>query len=106
VELCGLPAPDSLQGTSFVPLLREPDREWKKAAFSFASVNRGWSVRTERYRYSEWDGGKAAILYDYQTDPHEFRNLAGDPDHRETAERMRALLKAGWRGALPVSATN
>jgi uncharacterized sulfatase len=103
-ELCGLPAPASLQGTSFVPLLREPDRAWKKAAFSFASVNRGRSVRTERYRYSEWDEGKAALLYDYQTDPHEFRNLANDPAHQETVAQLRAMLQAGWRGALPVSA--
>ena len=40
----------------------------------------GYSVRTERYRYTEWDEGrKGAELYDYEQDPKELRNLAGEP---------------------------
>ncbi len=37
----------------------------------------------------------AEELYDLQADPHETRNLAGDPAHRRTLEQMRALLD-GW----------
>ena len=33
-ELAGLELPDHLEGQSFVPLLANPDREWKKAVFS------------------------------------------------------------------------
>jgi iduronate 2-sulfatase len=104
-ELCRLPAPAKLEGTSFVPLLHEPDRPWKKGAFTTVSRRNGkllgQSVRTERYRYTEWGSQKAAELYDHQTDPQEFRNLANDPGHAQTAAELRRLLHGGWRAALP-----
>ena len=41
----------------------------------------GHSVRNERWRYTEWDNGKqGAELYDHEADPHEYANLANDPD--------------------------
>ena len=53
----------------------------------------GYSVRTERYRYTEWDGGKRGVqLYDYSVDPGELRNLADDPAHAETVKRLKAML--------------
>lgn len=33
-EMSGLPIPDNLEGQSFVPLLSDPQQQWKKAAFS------------------------------------------------------------------------
>jgi len=33
-ELCELPRPEGLEGISFVPLLDNPQRQWKSAAFS------------------------------------------------------------------------
>ena len=81
-ELCGLPTPEGLEGRSFVPLLREPDRPWKQAAFT--QVERGtfagYTVRTQRWRYTEWDGGKQGVeLYDHDSDPGEWHNLAEEP---------------------------
>jgi uncharacterized sulfatase len=53
----------------------------------------GYSVRTDRYRYTEWDGGqKGAQLYDYAADPKELTNLAADPKHAETVAAMKKLL--------------
>ena len=114
VELCGLSQPAGLEGTSCVPLLKNPDREWKRAAF--AEVSRGGesatkklapspmgrSVRTERWRYTEWDGGKQGLeLYDHGSDPHEYVNLARDPEHAEQVAELHRLLEQGWRAALP-----
>lgn len=106
-ELCGLPAPRGVEGTSFVPLLEDPRRPWKKAAFTTVRRERrqgivmGQSVRTERYCYNEWGDEKTAELYDHQNDPHEYTNLVNVPEHAEQAARMRNLLREGWRGALP-----
>lgn len=100
-ELCGLPRPGGLEGTSFAPLLSDPQRSWKKAAFTVVARARGVmgrSVRTDRYRYTEWDDdGKVAEIYDHEKDIHEFRNLAGDPKQAE----LRRILREGWRAALP-----
>lgn len=100
-ELGGLPVPQELEGTSFAPLLSEPTRPWKLAAFS--SDQRGQpavSVRSERYRYTRWPR-RELELYDYETDPDENRNLAGDPGQAGVLAEMQKLLDAGWRAARP-----
>lgn len=113
-ELCNLPAPKELEGTSFVPLLHDPDRPWKAAAFSTVARGHkqtehtrevlllGRSVRTARWRYTEWDGGKRGIeLYDHQNDPGERINRATDPSHSEVVKQLRELLDTGWQAARP-----
>jgi uncharacterized sulfatase len=69
--------------------------EWKRPAFT--QVQRGafpgHSVRTERWRYTEWDRGqKGAELYDHEADPEELHNLATDEKHAATVAEMKALL--------------
>ncbi|UCD28453.1 MAG: sulfatase, partial [Planctomycetota bacterium] len=69
-DLCGLPAPVNLEGTSFRPLLNETVLPWKKAAFTQVQRGKiaGCSVRTERWRYTEWDRGKQGVeLYDHDS---------------------------------------
>jgi len=103
VDLCGLPPNAAHEGTSLRPLLDDPTLEWKKGAFT--QVTRGdkmgRSVRTERWRYTEWDGGKAGLeLYDQVADPKELKNLAADPVHSKTRDDLKALLEGGWKAAL------
>jgi len=112
VELCGLPMPQGLEGTSFRPLLENPDQPWKRAAFSqqpFAfpgyGAGMGYTLRTARYRFTEWTvpgrDFRARELYDYQTDPLEMENLAGQPAVAGLEQELAGLLHAGWREALP-----
>jgi arylsulfatase A-like enzyme len=112
VDVCGLPLPSGLEGTSFKPLLDDPRRPWKKAAFSQYPRNvagrgrgMGYTIRTDRYRLVEWSvPGKdfrAYELYDHRADPGENVNLAQRPEHAATIKELAAALQAGWRAALP-----
>jgi uncharacterized sulfatase len=102
-DLCGLQKPQGLEGASLVPLLDRPDRPWKKAAFTQVRSGGGVgrAVRTERWRYIEWESAKQAQLYDHENDPHELTNLAGDPKHKETVAELKRVLQEGWQKALP-----
>jgi iduronate 2-sulfatase len=99
VQLCGLQAPAGLEGRSLVPLLAEPSMAWDKAAITFLVRERllenvlGESLRTERWRYTEWNQGKRGVeLYDHDRDPREFVNLAKNPQYAQTVAELKALL--------------
>jgi uncharacterized sulfatase len=103
-ELCAVEAPAGLEGTSFRPLLDEPERKWKKAAFTQVQRGKvaGRSVRTERWRYTEWDGGKRGVeLYEPGKDPAGYHNLAEMKEHAETVRALKQVLAEGWKAAAP-----
>ncbi len=96
-DICGLKGtPKNLQGRSLRPLLANPQAAWDKPAIT--QVHRakvpGYSLRTERYRYSQWgsDGELGDELYDYRTDPREVRNLAADPKMAALKATLRKRL--------------
>lgn len=83
------------EGTSLESLLRNPaDRTWTKPALS--QIRGGRSVRTERWRYIEWEEGRLGReLYDHRVDPQERNNLAENPRVAATVAKLRALLPRG-----------
>ena len=122
-ELCHLNN-DDLEGISLRPLLFQPhgEHEWKRAVFSqypraISGARHkshgdimGYSVRTKRYRYVEWqrwnDSGEsrevvARELYDHRTDPHEAKNVANSGIHEKAIRELRDMLNAGWKEAKP-----
>jgi iduronate 2-sulfatase len=105
--LAGLPAPARHEGWSFAPLLDEPARPWKTAAFSEMPrrIGLGRAIRTDRHRYVEWTNPAGAVvareLYDHRTDPEERENIAGAHGNRALVDDLAARLHAGWPAALP-----
>jgi arylsulfatase A-like enzyme len=89
-ELCGLEAPAWLPGISLVPALKDPAAMPRETALTH--LHNGYSLRTPRYRYTEWGdaGEEGAELYDHQADPKEWVNLADRP---EQAELVRSLSR-------------
>jgi len=108
-ELVGLPVPEHVEGTSFVPLLLDGSQPWKEAAFScFVRPDRdkaGMSVRTDRYRYTEWRDAagnfKGHTLFDLKEDSEENINIVDNPEMARVVREMQALLSTGWKGAQP-----
>ena len=90
--LAGL-KPPPLDGVSLVPMLENPAATVRDAAFT--QLQNGLSIRTDRWRYSEWDEGKeAAVLFDLQNDPGESTSRAQDPAHAATVSELKARLAA------------
>jgi arylsulfatase A-like enzyme len=95
-DLAGLPAPDYLEGVSLAPVLADPARVVKDAAFT--QVRRGelngYTIRTDRWRYTSWDEGRQGEqLYDMAADPGETTNLASDPKWAATVAELRQRLR-------------
>ena len=110
-DMCGLTPPSNIEGMSMKCLFEGNEKNWKKGAITEVSrpsdgkeydkskpnagyAMRGRSVRTEHWRYTEWDGGKAGVeLYDHQSDPGELINLAGKLEYADVIKELKKMLK-------------
>jgi len=75
-ELSGLEAPDFLSGVSLAASMDNSSVKPRESALS--QYMQGYSIRTERFRYTEWGekGAEGVELYGCQDDPEELKNLA------------------------------
>ena len=97
-DLCGLSPPNDLEGASLRPLLTDPTgADWTKPAITQIWHDKkawGYSIRTDRYRYTEWLEGRAGReLYDHRTDPGEVTNLAKEDGQAETVADLSKRLR-------------
>ncbi|MDG2223300.1 MAG: sulfatase [Rubripirellula sp.] len=93
IDLCGLPANPKLEGVSLQPLLENPNADWKHVAISTLGQS-NHAVRDERWRYIQYADGSEE-LYDHNTDPHEWTNLAAGeptPAHAIVIDRLKKHL--------------
>ena len=92
-KLCGLRLPKHLAGVSLVPVLQDPEVKLRESAFT--QYESGYSLRTPRYRYTEWgeNGAEGVELYDHQSDPVEMTNLASKSKHAALMEMLSEQLQ-------------
>lgn len=102
VDYAGLAPPHKLSGASLRPVLEDPNASVKEAAYT--QVTRGpkvmgRSVRTPRWRYTEWGEGKHGVeLYDHSKDSGEYYNLSANPEYAHVVSKMKQLLQGGLSG--------
>jgi arylsulfatase A-like enzyme len=90
VELCGLPANPANEGKSIVPLLKNSSLEWDIPVVTTMGFNRH-SVRNSKWRYTRYDDG-AEELYNHETDPMEWTNLAKNPEYVKVKTELAVYL--------------
>ena len=103
-DLCGLERPGHLEGSSFVPLLEDPNRSWKRAAFSQYPRGKvmGYTMRTNRFRYTEWQDRQtgeplARELYDHDRDAQENVNAVGKDTYVNAVSELEKAMAEGWQ---------
>ena len=107
-DLAGLPPPDHLQGSSFLPALRNPSFSWEDVAFSQYPRKEGerevmgTSMRTDRYRYTQWIQRKTGKLvaeevYDHFVSGLEMTNLVLDPEKKELVASLRRQFEKEYQ---------
>ena len=122
-KMAGIQPPEGLQGQDLSPMLKDTaviGRGWalsqvvrgggfKRVGASPAVGDNGkrffgYSLRTARWRYTEWDEGRQGRqLYDHDTDPKELVNLAEKPEHASTVAALSEQLRAAAKSTFPAS---
>lgn len=92
-EMCDWKAPSTVQGVSFAPSLKDHTKQTRESALS--QLHNSFSIRTDRYRYTEWgeNGADGQELYDHESDPQEMNNLVGQPKYKDTQAKLSEMLQ-------------
>ncbi|MDF1825551.1 MAG: sulfatase [Verrucomicrobiales bacterium] len=98
-DLVGVGMPDSVQGKSLRPVLRDPGASVREVAYS-TNRKQGDFVRSDRWAYMKYHDGSEE-LYDMEKDPGQFTNLAGMKAVAAEQAMMAVFLEGRMAEAVP-----
>jgi iduronate 2-sulfatase len=109
--LCNIQTPENIQGQSLVPMLSDPNEKGRGWALTQVVRRKGkgesffgYSLRTPRWRFTEWDEGRQGCeLYDHDSDPEEITNLAEFKEHASTVAKLSEVLHHAISTTMPAS---
>jgi iduronate 2-sulfatase len=96
-ELVGISVPDTVQGKSLVPLLKNPQATVRDEAFTVGN-NKDFAIRGAEWAYMLYKDDTDE-LYDMQQDPKQFTNLATDPRYADVLAAQRKRLDSRIQAA-------
>jgi hypothetical protein len=96
----GLPPKQDNDGPSLVPLLRDVDADWPHVSLTHLAEPGSYGLSGERWRYIHYANGDEE-LYDCQTDPHEWTNLATASEQSARLKRLRRLAPQTFAPLVP-----
>ena len=101
-ELAGIPTPQQASAPSLVSLLNDPQSDWQHVSTTYLNRPEEYSISDQDWRYIHYkDGGEE--LYQISSDPHEWNNLAKDPNHDATLQYFRSRAPASFQKYVPIS---
>jgi len=94
--LCGLDVPERLQGVDFSPVLDDPKKSVREAAFCVSPMQKGFLLRENRWAFMQYgeNGERGVELFDMQKDPKQYTNLAAKDEHKELVKTFKAKMTA------------
>jgi N-acetylglucosamine-6-sulfatase len=104
LDVAGLPIPGPMQGKSFKPVLENRDvslREsfhleyYKDFPYRVPEYD---ALRTEKFLYVEYRGGKKPELFDIQKDPRTLNNIIETPEGKKALPGLKERLREYVRG--------
>ena len=92
--MAGAPVPDTVDGTSLLPLVEAPGqqlRSWLHGEHSYGEFSNHWIVtETDKYIWHSQDGQEQ--YFNLSEDPHELQDLIHDQNAQQRIEELRQLL--------------
>ena len=99
LDIAGVPVPPQMDGESLVPIFQNPKAQGRKAflmefwRYYPENTPSYVGVRTDRYKYIEFERGRNPWLFDLEMDPKELNNLYGKPEAKKALSELKALLE-------------
>ena len=100
--LSGIPEHPQASAPSLLPLLEDPQSDWEHVSTTYLNRPEDYSISDQDWRYIHYNDGSEE-LYQISTDPHEWKNLATDPQHDSHLQYFRSRAPQRFRKYVPIS---